>query len=204
MKEEIEFINTLVEKKKQEIETILKWSKKGREEIEKLHSIRLALSEKMDKADELKDIARRILGEEKQEAKFDIDIIATGIKKPEIIGKYCPKCKTEKSTSSFHKDVSRADGLHLYCKDCTRQIQRKYYARKNKKVKENKEEPKGWNIYKQFLDGKWRDTNVMKHLFQKQYPDTRQSVIDVYMARCKRYAEDNLNLTYWSDNKDGQ
>ena len=32
--------------------------------------------------------------------------------------KYCPGCKTEKTTESFYKNKSTKDGLQAYCKDC--------------------------------------------------------------------------------------
>ena len=36
----------------------------------------------------------------------------------QIITKRCSKCKDDKSTSEFHKDKSRADGLCYLCKIC--------------------------------------------------------------------------------------
>lgn len=34
--------------------------------------------------------------------------------------KTCPKCGEEKARSEFHKDRAHRDGLHSYCKTCTR------------------------------------------------------------------------------------
>ena len=33
--------------------------------------------------------------------------------------KYCPRCKTEKDESSFHKNKKRSDGLASYCAACS-------------------------------------------------------------------------------------
>lgn len=35
--------------------------------------------------------------------------------------KVCYKCNSEKNTSDFTKDKSRADGLHIMCKQCKRE-----------------------------------------------------------------------------------
>ena len=42
--------------------------------------------------------------------------------------KYCKKCNTEKPKSEFNKDKTRKDGLHTYCRECTKkQCLQAYY-----------------------------------------------------------------------------
>ena len=41
--------------------------------------------------------------------------------------KLCPRCEQTKTLDNFHIDRKRKDGLSCYCKDCKREIRRKYY-----------------------------------------------------------------------------
>lgn len=43
----------------------------------------------------------------------------------------CPRCKTNKANSNFHKNRAKANGLHSWCKDCNRERQL-VWKRKNK------------------------------------------------------------------------
>ena len=191
MNEAIKIVDEIIEEKQSGIEVNLRWLELARKEKDRMIKIREVISQKVESAEELKQVARRILGEPEPEQK-------TGIKKPKTIVKYCPSCKIEKTTKDFYKDLSRKDNLHQHCKDCVKE-----YQKQRNKIKKKKE-PTGWNVFKQFLDGKWRNVNVMKQLFKKEYPATIQRTIDLYMAGCKRYAQENLNLKYLSANKDGE
>lgn len=54
--------------------------------------------------------------------------------------KECSKCKEWKELYEYHKDNSKSDGLHSYCKSCTKEINHntyiKYPKKKYKKVLE--------------------------------------------------------------------
>jgi hypothetical protein len=53
--------------------------------------------------------------------------------------KYCSKCKIEKDKIKFHKNKSKSDGLHSYCKSCKSQYsksnQYKWYQNNKEKIK---------------------------------------------------------------------
>lgn len=49
--------------------------------------------------------------------------------------KTCGKCKQDKELSEFHKDNTRKDKLHPYCKECLNQMRRD--NREFKKVKQD-------------------------------------------------------------------
>ena len=64
-----------------------------------------------------------------------------------VIVKRCTRCKENKASSGFAKDVSRPDGLHPYCRQCKQKDYRAYSKRDG--VKEHK---------KAYAE-KWRDEN---------------------------------------------
>lgn len=47
--------------------------------------------------------------------------------------KYCPKCKTKKQLSDFHKDKGRGDGRCSYCRICKNKVRRKSYDKDKEK-----------------------------------------------------------------------
>lgn len=56
--------------------------------------------------------------------------------------KVCFSCKTEKSSAAFHKNSSRKDGLHTYCKVCVslkrnRDSAQRYYSANKEKYRDN-------------------------------------------------------------------
>jgi len=52
------------------------------------------------------------------------------------ITKKCSKCRKEKSVSEFHKDVTKNDGCHTFCKACTKQKSKAYRENNLEKLKE--------------------------------------------------------------------
>lgn len=53
--------------------------------------------------------------------------------------KECQKCGISKSVEDFHKDSSRKDGYHPYCKSCKNKLRRKHYKQnKEKTLEQNK------------------------------------------------------------------
>jgi hypothetical protein len=58
--------------------------------------------------------------------------------------KYCPKCKTEKPRSDFHRNRAQRDGLATWCKQCSNTTSlathrhRKYYAKHHIKWNQNR------------------------------------------------------------------
>ncbi len=52
--------------------------------------------------------------------------------------KWCPKCKTDKEFSEFHKHKRSWHGVCVYCKECASEIAPKYYIGKNKERQKTK------------------------------------------------------------------
>lgn len=50
--------------------------------------------------------------------------------------KFCSMCKEEKSVSDFWRNRSHKDGLQRECRDCLREMQRKYKEENREKVLE--------------------------------------------------------------------
>ena len=80
--------------------------------------------------------------------------------------KVCSKCKRRLPTDMFYKDKTRKDGLRNKCKDCDREIKRKYtqtpHAKKLRKINQKK--------YRQTLRGKTVDKAVnRKHRLKREY-----------------------------------
>lgn len=48
-----------------------------------------------------------------------------------IDGKVCSKCKTFKSVSDFHKDMSTKTGLAYYCKECANSSAREHHKKRS-------------------------------------------------------------------------
>ena len=48
--------------------------------------------------------------------------------------KTCPKCKTDKPFSDFHKDKTRSDDVQCYCKDCSSKRSKESYDPLKRKV----------------------------------------------------------------------
>ena len=49
--------------------------------------------------------------------------------------KKCGKCKIEKDSSDFHKDIQKKDGLRFWCKDCILEYVREYQKANPERVK---------------------------------------------------------------------
>ncbi len=54
--------------------------------------------------------------------------------------KFCPRCKIEKSLSTYGTDKSLKDNLAYYCKECTRIIGRERYRKNVEKYRKRKRE----------------------------------------------------------------
>jgi hypothetical protein len=54
-----------------------------------------------------------------------------GIPMSEIVYKHCNKCDASFPTSSFNKDLTKGDGLNIYCKNCRRKMSRDWKDRTN-------------------------------------------------------------------------
>lgn len=51
--------------------------------------------------------------------------------------KICSRCKKALPVSFYHKDSSKADGLHGFCKECTSKVNAITYGRNPERVKSN-------------------------------------------------------------------
>jgi hypothetical protein len=51
-----------------------------------------------------------------------------------IVFKTCARCGESKSEDDFHKDAVNPDGLTSYCAQCRNELNREFYARKQKQI----------------------------------------------------------------------
>jgi len=91
--------------------------------------------------------------------------------------KKCPRCEIDKDISCFYKNVQRKDGLDLYCKDCIKKKQAKYYLKNTKKERDRKK--------------KYIENNREKHLkYHRQYREDNKDAIN---EGRKKYCADNAD-----------
>lgn len=53
--------------------------------------------------------------------------------------KICPKCTLELENNSFNKNIRKKDGLQTYCRNCQKQIDKKFYPKRDITEKLKKE-----------------------------------------------------------------
>jgi hypothetical protein len=103
--------------------------------------------------------------------------------------KVCSRCKEEKSISDFGKRSAATDGLHPYCKPCSRESTKKSYQKDVEASRaRDRERNKGRKEYKAVNNQKWVKENQEKHRenARRWYRENKNRV----MARKKvRYHE---------------
>ena len=85
--------------------------------------------------------------------------------------KKCTKCKVEKEFTSFHKHKKSADGFEIYCKECRKEMNNKYYKDNNQKARE---------YYK---DNTEKIKKYQKK-YQKEYNKTRRKIDTLFKLKC--------------------
>jgi len=91
--------------------------------------------------------------------------------------KTCFRCKLEKELSEYHKNKKRSDGVHVYCKMCTNELNR---VNKDKKTSYNHEH---------YLKNK-EALNIQS----KKYQDLHKEELKLYWK--------NYTKEYYKNNKD--
>ena len=103
--------------------------------------------------------------------------------------KICSKCGEEKMLSEFHKDLNTEDGLRIYCKECIKENNRKYYKSNPEKVKKRAK--------------KWQTANPdkLKEIRIKWYKANTEKANDLsrkwYKVNAERVKENNRK---WQEN----
>jgi len=89
--------------------------------------------------------------------------------------KKCTICKVRKSSKSFHKDVSRYDGLCAKCKKCSKQLKRKYYIGHKDNISE--------------CNKKWRAKNrdKVRSYIAKWYRKNKQKCLELARKNNAKY-----------------
>ncbi len=92
-----------------------------------------------------------------------------------MILKVCPKCKRELSIDNFHRDLSRKDGLRIYCRSCAADYRENHY-RNNR--------DKALQYGKKYYAGN-REKILIKHVEYDEefYAKNREKILD----RCRKY-----------------
>lgn len=71
--------------------------------------------------------------------------------------KKCPKCKTEKEETEYHKDPTKKDGLCVYCKKCRKNPNKMFHNNRNldklvnKSIKESIKKNKNGYIWESIV-----------------------------------------------------
>lgn len=97
----------------------------------------------------------------------------------ELNTKKCIICKNELTIDFFHKKTSSTDGLDSRCKDCKKQIAKKYYKKNKETILKNSENwrsenPKYFDEYNRSYDGIKRRKRYQQ---TKSYYDTQKKYI---------------------------
>jgi len=109
------------------------------------------------------------------------------------ITKKCSKCRKEKSVSEFHKDVTKNDGCHTFCKACTKQKSKAYRENNLEKLKEK------FRI--------WREENKEKaRQFTKTWKDNNKDRIKEYSKEWRKNNAEKVaeNFRSWSKKNPGK
>lgn len=119
-------------------------------------------------------------------------IIVNGMKK-------CSICNETKNIEDFNKDKSRADGFQYKCRQCNREVGRKYYKNNkeeiNAKGKEYRETERGkeimsiWRKNNKEKEKKYRKDNKEKiSIRHKKYAQTEKGKESIRRSSVKRYS----------------
>lgn len=98
--------------------------------------------------------------------------------------KTCTKCGQEKNIEEYHKKTSSKDGHSPWCKNCTSEVNKKYYSRSD--VKQKRKEKWQDPIYRE-------KENKKQRLRNKNNPESK--IINHARARAKKYNLE-FNITY--------
>lgn len=96
------------------------------------------------------------------------------------MNKYCPMCKTMKTTDDFTENKARKDGLKFECIECSRRRSKKYHSQNKEHVQEY--EKKRNVLFKEQHGGLGRCAVL------------RLEVISAYGGRCSCCGEDKLEF----------
>lgn len=88
----------------------------------------------------------------------------------EIKLKLCKKCGKEKPVTEFHKNSAMKDGLQLFCKECLKSINKKYYYDNKDKYKKYYEDAKN-DLEKSNKRKEYRKKLVEQGYFIKYYKE---------------------------------
>lgn len=97
--------------------------------------------------------------------------------------KICTNCNLEKSFSQFHRNIRAKDGLHIWCKFCTKEYKNEYY--KNNKEKVNQKNKEYQKINKDIL-------NAQKRIYIKKNIDKYKKYRQDYGKEYRKLNADKI------------
>ena len=171
--------------------------------IATLKTIRTELVNKSSQGEELRNLARQILGEEETPKSADVPSET----------KRCYKCKRDLPLSEFHRDASRRDGLMTSCKECdnkrkrvTEEDRRRQYTRHKEKGKQKGRkllfktvQPIYSTIVKDIMmlidDEKWHHSKEFINIIKIYYPKRNTPHLQNLASNYRRYLRDKLGYT---------
>lgn len=90
-----------------------------------------------------------------------------------LIGKKCSRCREFKEYKEFNKRSAVSDGHNSYCRNCTKQIKKKYREENDEKIK----------AYRREYNEKHRERENLRKRLYKQTPEGRETK---YRSKIKR------------------
>lgn len=117
--------------------------------------------------------------------------------------KTCSKCKEEKSFDEFHKHKSSKDGYRSQCKECRKEIEKKYYIENNisLKIKEKRKFDKRYIEYnRKYKDSNKEFINELKRNWSKSEKCKESQKIyyqnnsEKIKERISQYRKDNIDF----------
>lgn len=129
--------------------------------------------------------------------------------------KICKQCKTDKDLSLYHKDITKFDGFHTYCKSCRMFIRKLHYLNNKEKTKKQCKKWRLNNRDKENINAKnWRKNNpdlhkkILIRYRQKRKQNSQYRLIDSLRQRLrislkvKRWNKNNSLKTYLGCNRE--
>jgi hypothetical protein len=98
--------------------------------------------------------------------------------------KHCAKCNTTKDESEFYSNRAKADGLHIYCKECSKKAKNEWRAKNPEKV--------------YAYDKQWQEANKdKKSKNYKNWQQNNRGTVNAYNA--KRRALEKSSTPSWAN-----
>jgi len=98
--------------------------------------------------------------------------------------KYCSNCATTKPLTDFYTNKNKKDGLHCFCKECSKKAKQQWKENNKNKVRD--------------YDRKWQEQNKdKKSANYKRWQQNNRGTVNAYNS--KRRADEKTATPSWAD-----